>query len=71
MPVFDFCIGVDWHTKKIIAYKLSNTMDTTLTTSVLKEALALHPKPDIFNSDQGSQYTAQEHIEILKQNKIS
>ncbi len=37
-----------------IAWKLSNTMDITLTTSVLKEALALHQKPDIFNTDQGS-----------------
>ena len=45
---------IDWHTKKIIAWKLSNTMDITLTTSVLKEALALHQKPDIFNTDQGS-----------------
>ena len=62
---------IDWHTKKIIAYKLSNTMDTTLTTGVLKEALALHPKPEIFNSDQGSQYTAKEHIEILQKNSIS
>ena len=62
---------IDWHTKKILDWKLSSTMDTTLTTSVLKNALALHPKPEIFNSDQGSQYTAKEHIEILKQNKIS
>ncbi len=38
----------------------------TLTTDVLKEALALHPKPEIFNTDQGSRYTAKEHIEILK-----
>ena len=62
---------IDWHTKKIIAYKLSNTMDITLTTGVLKEALALHPQPEIYNTDQGSQYTAKEHIEILQQNGIS
>ena len=62
---------IDWHTKKILAWKLSNTMDIHLTTSVLKEALMLYPKPEIFNSDQGSQYTAYEHIEILKQNDIS
>ena len=62
---------IDWHTKKIIAWKLSNTMDVTLTTDVFKEALSLYPKPEIFNSDQGSQYTAKEHIEILKQNNIS
>ncbi len=62
---------IDWNTKKVLSWKLSNTMDITLTTSVLKEALMLYPKPDIFNSDQGSQYTAKEHIELLKQNDIS
>ncbi len=62
---------IDWHTKKILSWKLSNSMDVHLTTSVLQEALFLYSKPDIFNSDQGSQYTAQEHIKILKQNNIS
>ena len=46
-------------------------MDVSLTTSVLKEALAHHPKPKIFNTDQGSQYTAKEHIDILNQHGIS
>ncbi len=62
---------IDWHTKKILSWKISNTMDVHLTTSVLKEALALYPKPEIFNSDQGSQYTAKGHIKILKQHNIS
>ena len=75
---------IDWHTKKILAWKLSNTMDVHLTTSVLNEAISLHGKPEIFNSDQGSHvakrnparrsrgpYTAKEHIEILTQNRIS
>ncbi|WP_338082629.1 integrase core domain-containing protein [Francisella halioticida] len=42
-----------------------------LTTSVLKEALFKYGKPDIFNSDQGTQYTAKEHIKILSDNKIN
>jgi putative transposase len=46
-------------------------MDVSLTTSVLNEALSLYPKPEIFNTDQGSQYTAKEHIEVLVDNKIS
>ena len=46
-------------------------MDISLTTSVLNDALALYPKPEIFNTDQGSQYTAKEHIDILKNNSIS
>ena len=61
---------IDWHSKKILSWKLSNTMDLSLTTSVLKEALALYPKPDIFNTDQGSQYTAKAHIDILKKHGI-
>ena len=62
---------IDWHSKRILSWKLSTTMDISLTTSVLKEALAHHPKPKIFNTDQGSQYTAKEHIDILVQHGIS
>ena len=62
---------IDWHTKKILSWKLSNSMDVYLTTSVLNEALSKYPKPKIFNTDQGSQYTAKEHIDILIANNIS
>ena len=62
---------IDWHTKKILSWKLSNSMDVSLTTSVLHNALTLYPKPDIFNTDQGSQYTAKEHIDILVKHDIS
>ena len=45
-------------------------MDVKLTTDVLNEALQKYPKPEIFNSDQGSQYTAQAHVNILKKHGI-
>ena len=61
---------IDWNTKKILSWKLSNTMDTALTTSVLNEALSLYSKPKIFNTDQGSQYTAKAHVDILKKHNI-
>jgi len=61
---------IDWNSKKILSWKLSNTMDVKLTTDVLKQALSLYPKPEIFNTDQGSQYTAQAHVNILKENDI-
>ena len=48
---------IDWNTKKILSWRLSNTMDVSLTTSVLNEALSLYPKPEIFNTNQESQYT--------------
>ena len=57
---------VDWHSKAILSYKLSNCMDSSLVTTILQEALAKYPAPLIFNSDQGSQYTGSEHINILK-----
>ncbi len=62
---------IDWHSKKILSWKLSNVMDTHLAVSVLEEALCKYDAPEIFNSDQGSQYTSLEHIEILKKNNIS
>lgn len=61
---------IDWHSKKILSWKLSNSMDNLLVTSVLKEALMLYPKPEIFNSDQGSQYTSKVHTDILKRHCI-
>ena len=61
---------IDWHSKKILSWKLSNTMDISLVTDVLKEALIFHPQPEIFNTDQGSQYTAKAHVDILKKHDI-
>jgi len=61
---------IDWHTKAILAHKISNSMDATLATDVLKEALSKYPKPKIFNSDQGSQYTSYEHTQTLKAHDI-
>jgi len=61
---------IDWNSKKILSWKLSNTMDVKLTTDVLIEALSRYPKPEIFNTDQGSQYTAQLHVDILKKHNI-
>ena len=61
---------IDWHSKRILSWKLSNTMDISLVTDVLKEALVFHPKPEIFNTDQGSQYTAKAHVDILKKHNI-
>jgi putative transposase len=61
---------IDWNTRAILAYKLSNSMDATLATDVLKMALDKYPAPKIFNSDQGSQYTSYEHTNILKAHDI-
>lgn len=61
---------IDWHTKAILSYKISNSMDASLATDVLKEAIENYGTPKIFNSDQGSQYTSYEHTQLLKDNGI-
>jgi putative transposase len=61
---------IDWYSKKILSYRVSNSMDKSFCIEVLNEALSLYPKPEIFNTDQGSQYTSIEFTEILKQNQI-
>jgi len=61
---------IDWHSRAILSYKLLNSMDTTLVTDVLQDALSKYSAPCIFNSDQGSQYTSRAHTEILRKNNI-
>ena len=62
---------IDWYSKAVLSYKISNTMDSTLTMDVLTEALSLYGKPEIFNTDQGSQYTSYIHTQTLKDNNIT
>ena len=57
---------IDWHSKAVLSYKISNTMDTDIVMSVLNEALAIYGPPEIFNTDQGSQYTSEIHTQRLK-----
>ncbi len=45
---------IDWHSRAVLSYKLSNSMDVSLVTEVLHDALNKYPAPQIFNSDQGS-----------------
>ena len=61
---------IDWYSKAILSWKISNTMDTDLVMGVLNEALSKYGKPEIFNTDQGSQYTSYIHTQTLKDNDI-
>lgn len=47
---------IDWCSKKILSYRVSNSMDKSFCIEVLNEALSLYPKPEIFNTDQGSRH---------------
>ena len=62
---------IDWYSKAVLSYRISNTMDTELVMDVLNEAFTLYGKPEIFNTDQGSQYTSHIHTQKLKDNNIT
>ena len=60
------CAVIDWHSRMVLAWTLSNTMDVGFFLETLQEALRRHGNPEIFNSDQGSQFTSPEFTTILK-----
>jgi len=62
---------IDWYSKAVLSWRISNTMDTDFVMDVLNEALSKYPKPEIFNTDQGSQYTSYIHTQTLKDNGIT
>lgn len=58
---------MDWFSRKVLSWQVSNTMDVQFAVAALEAALSRYPKPDIFNSDQGAQFTAQAFTERLQQ----
>ena len=61
---------MDWATRKVLAWRLSNTMDTGFCVMALEEALARFGSPEIFNTDQGSQFTSFDFTAVLKDAEI-
>jgi len=61
---------LDWYSRKVLSWRLSNSMDTTFCIVALSEAIALYGTPDIFNTDQGSQFTSDEFTAVLISNDI-
>lgn len=61
---------LDWATRKILAWRLSNTLTADFCVDALEEALSRHGKPEIFNTDQGSQFTSLAFTSVLKDNDI-
>ena len=57
---------MDWATRHVLAWRLSNTMDTRFCSEALNEALAEFGRPEIFNTDQGSQFTSLDFTGVLK-----
>jgi putative transposase len=64
---------IDWYSRKVLAWQVSNTMDVSFCLECLTEALNKYGAPEIFNTDQGSQFTSSSWIKILQEHgcKIS
>ena len=61
---------IDWFSRKVLSWTLSNTMETGFCVATLKEALNTFGPPEYFNTDQGSQFTAETFTSVLKEHGI-
>ena len=62
---------MDWATRHVLAWRLSNTMDASFCVEALNEALFRYDNPEIFNTDQGSQFTSFDFTGVLKGAEIT
>lgn len=62
---------IDWATRRVLSWRLSITMEASFCVEALEEALAKYGKPEIFNTDQGSQFTGSTFTGVLKGNDIA
>ena len=69
-----FCYLVaimDWASRRVLAWRLSNTLDASFCTEALEEAIRKYGKPEIFNTDQGSQFTSDSFTDLLISNGVN
>lgn len=62
---------MDWASRRVLSWRLSNTLTTDFCIEAVQEAIYRYGKPEIFNTDQGSQFTSMEFTQLLKDNGIA
>ena len=68
---FMYLVAVmDWNSRKVLSWRLSNTLDTDFCVEALEEAINRFGAPEIFNTDQGAQFTSSSFTNVLKHNDI-
>jgi len=69
---FVYLVAVmDWYSRKVLSWRISNSMDASFCVDCLEEALRNYGKPEIFNSDQGSQFTSDSFTKVLKREEMT
>jgi putative transposase len=61
---------IDWYSRRVLSWRLSNSMEAVFCVDCLEEAIRMQGKPEIFNSDQGSQFTSESFTGVLKREGI-
>jgi putative transposase len=61
---------MDWHSRRVLAWRISNTLETDACVEALEEALLRYGAPEIFNTDQGAQYTSEAFTAVLKAHEV-
>jgi putative transposase len=68
---FVFLVAIlDWATRRVLAHRVSTSMSTDFCVDALEEAIAKYGQPEIFNTDQGSQFTSEDFTRVLKNHDI-
>ena len=62
---------LDWHSRRVLSWRLSNTLTPDFCLDAVREAIARYGTPDIFNTDQGSQFTSTDFTDLLKEHGIA
>ena len=68
---FSYLVAIiDWYSRRVLSWRISNSMEAEFCVACLEDALRIHGVPEIFNSDQGSQFTSLAFTGVLKREKI-
>ncbi len=62
---------MDWHSRRVLSWRVSNTLDTDFCIDALEEALTRHGSPEIFNTDQGCQFSSQDFTDVLEAHGVT
>ena len=62
---------MDWHSRKVLSWRISNTLGTAFCIEALEEALGRYGAPEIFNTDQGAQFTSKTFTKVLEDNHVA
>ncbi len=64
------CAVIDWYSRYVLSWRLSTTLDTAFCVDAVEEAITKYGKPEIFNTDQGCQFTSESFTSVLTKNEI-